>query len=125
VVLAHGGGALPQILPRIAHGQKILPTGDQDASSVLTVARQLWCDSLTYDLASLELARQRFDLHHVVLGTDYPLAAREQPAGRVLQEWHDLRRDDGAKQIGHANGMRLITDRCATHERSHSRGRNA
>ena len=47
-------------------------------------ARDLWCDSLTYDPDSLALAVTRFGAEHVVLGTDYPFAAREVPPGAVL-----------------------------------------
>ncbi|THJ52901.1 hypothetical protein E7Y31_18580, partial [Candidatus Frankia alpina] len=35
----------------------------------------------TYDAASLELAMERFGADHVLLGTDYPFAARESPPG--------------------------------------------
>jgi aminocarboxymuconate-semialdehyde decarboxylase len=47
-------------------------------------ARDLWCDSLTYDPDSLALAVTRFGAEHVVLSTDYPFATREVPPGAVL-----------------------------------------
>lgn len=82
--LAHGGGALPSVLPRVAFGQRILrrPGAPTDAMSA---ARGMWCDSLTYDVDSLLLAVTRFGGDHVLLGTDYPFAARETPAGAVLE----------------------------------------
>ncbi|RZT85770.1 aminocarboxymuconate-semialdehyde decarboxylase [Pseudonocardia sediminis] len=80
VCLAHGGGALPSILPRVAHGQTLAG----GTPTALERARGLWVDSLTYDLAGLDLAAARVGDDHVVLGTDYPFAAREQPAGAVL-----------------------------------------
>lgn len=82
--LAHAGGTLPWALPRIAVGQEL--TGrlaDQDRL-VTRRAGHLWCDSLTYDVSDLMLAAKRFGRQHVVLGTDYPFAARETPAGAVL-----------------------------------------
>ncbi|MBS4730296.1 amidohydrolase [Mycobacterium sp. SM1] len=82
-VLAHGAGALPALLPRLDRGQR-LAVGPAAAEPLSIAARQLWCDSLTYDAASLRLALQRFGAEHVVLGTDYPFAARECPAGEVL-----------------------------------------
>lgn len=96
--LAHGGGALPAILPRVTHGQT-LAGGPATATDR---ARDLWCDSLTYDPASLELAAARFGADHVVLGTDYPFAAREKPAGAVL---------DGPRRssIGVDNPTALLT----------------
>ncbi|QSE87433.1 amidohydrolase family protein (plasmid) [Rhodococcus pseudokoreensis] len=84
IVLAHGAGSFPAILPRLDRGQ-LLVDADMDASQLASArARRLWCDSLTYDVASLELAVGRFGTGHVVLGTDYPFAARECPAGAVF-----------------------------------------
>nr|WP_275404102.1 amidohydrolase family protein [Pseudonocardia acidicola] len=80
--LAHGGGALPSILPRLDRGAHLAGRGDEPLPSAR--ARDLWCDSLTYDAASLDLAVTRFGADHVLLGTDYPFAAREAPPGAVL-----------------------------------------
>jgi len=85
VCLAHGGGALPVVLPRLAHGQEIGVGPGGAVASVLETARRLWCDSLTYDAASLILAAQRFGDDHIILGTDYPFAAQERPPGAVLE----------------------------------------
>jgi aminocarboxymuconate-semialdehyde decarboxylase len=85
VCLAHGGGTLPSALPRLAKGQRM--AGERDPDRMATArARRLWCDSLTYDVAGLRLAAERFGPDHVVLGTDYPFDAREDPAGAVLAE---------------------------------------
>lgn len=84
VLLAHGGGSLPAVLPRLAFGQRILRDQGTDVSPVLEAARRLWCDSLTYDTESLALAVHRFGADHVVVGSDYPFAARELPPGAVL-----------------------------------------
>ena len=80
--LAHGGGALPAILPRLDRGAVLAGRGDEPLPSER--ARELWCDSLTYESASLDLAVTRFGAEHVLLGTDYPFAAREAPPGAVL-----------------------------------------
>lgn len=96
IMLAHGAGALPALLPRLDRGQRLAPR-PESTESFSGAARQLWCDSLTYDVASLELAVRRFGADHVVLGTDYPFAAREQPAGAVLAHLDPpLRRRIGA-----------------------------
>jgi aminocarboxymuconate-semialdehyde decarboxylase len=80
--LAHGGGALPAILPRLDRGAALAGAGGPAPSMR---ARDLWCDSLTYDAASLALAVARFGDTHVLLGSDYPFAARETPPGDVLE----------------------------------------
>ncbi|MEI2778297.1 MAG: amidohydrolase family protein [Tetrasphaera sp.] len=84
VLLAHGGGSLPAVLPRLAFGQTILSPREPGVASVLDTARRLWSDSLTYDAESLMLCASRFGPEHLVVGTDYPFSAREQPAGAVL-----------------------------------------
>lgn len=86
ILLAHAGGALPSVLPRLAKGQLIADTGTPAEKLATTRARRLWCDTLAYDIPGLELAATRFGADHVVLGTDYPFAAREEPAGAVLAD---------------------------------------
>jgi aminocarboxymuconate-semialdehyde decarboxylase len=82
--LAHAGGALPALLPRVSLGQRIVQGVDDPAATALVQASALWSDSLTYDLDSLLLAVARFGSDHIVLGTDYPFTAKETPAGAVL-----------------------------------------
>ncbi|MDV7353724.1 amidohydrolase family protein [Rhodococcus oxybenzonivorans] len=90
ICLAHGGGTLPAVLPRLDKGAELAGSQDPRPSDR---ARQLWCDSLTYDAASLELAMKRFGRNHVLLGTDYPFVARETPPGAVLDAFDVSVRD--------------------------------
>jgi len=86
VCLAHGGGALPMILGRLDRGFEILPKMRTRLSERPSdVARRLWADSLTYDPESLALTLARFGSEHVVVGTDYPFAARETPPGATIR----------------------------------------
>jgi len=86
VCLAHGGGALPMILGRLDRGFEILPgMRSHQSDRPSTVARRLWADSLTYDPDSLVLTLSRFGSDHVVVGTDYPFAARETPPGATIR----------------------------------------
>ncbi|MEU2004557.1 amidohydrolase family protein [Rhodococcus sp. NPDC019627] len=106
IVLAHGAGALPALLPRLDRGQH-LTTAAETGGPISQTARRLWCDSLTYDDASLRLAVHRFGDDHVVLGTDYPFAAREQPAGAVLAHLESHLR----QRIGTTNACALCVGR--------------
>jgi aminocarboxymuconate-semialdehyde decarboxylase len=105
VLLAHGGGTLPGLLPRVSVGQRVVGGVDEPTSSATLRAQRLWCDSLTYDADSLLLATQRFGVDHVVLGTDYPFAAREVPAGAVLADAAGI---SGIGGVARANALALL-----------------
>ncbi|MBD5604796.1 MAG: amidohydrolase family protein [Candidatus Eremiobacteraeota bacterium] len=84
IVLAHAGGTLPWLLPRLDRLWEIFP--DLQAASPRRpseVARTLYCDTLTFDERNLALVLERFDPAHVVVGSDYPFPIREAPAGAV------------------------------------------
>jgi aminocarboxymuconate-semialdehyde decarboxylase len=106
MLLAHGGGTLPSALARLAKGQRMAGETDPERLATTRVQR-LWCDSLTYDVPALRLAAERFGPDHVVLGTDYPFDAREQPAGAVLKEagLGETEQQDKAR----ANALALLT----------------
>lgn len=83
--LAHGGGTLPWLLPRLDRGELIKDPDTPATRLPSALARTLYSDSLTYDVDSLLLATHRYGTSHVVLGTDYPFAAAEAPPGAVLR----------------------------------------
>jgi aminocarboxymuconate-semialdehyde decarboxylase len=85
ICLAHGGGALPALLGRLDRGYEILPgMADRLAERPSETARRFYADALTYDPESLMLVMSRFGADHVMVGTDYPFAARETPPGAAL-----------------------------------------
>jgi aminocarboxymuconate-semialdehyde decarboxylase len=108
--LAHGGGTLPWLLPRLNVGELIRNPDTPPDRLPGALARSLHADSLTYDTESLLLAVHRYGPGHVLLGTDYPFAARETPAGTVLGGIPDpaLR-----EAIGSANARSLIRQHAA------------
>lgn len=83
ILLAHGGGTLPWLLPRLDKGERLV---DRQATGVASerVRRHFFTDSLTYDSQQLQIVADRVGAGHVLLGTDYPFIARERPAGAVL-----------------------------------------
>jgi aminocarboxymuconate-semialdehyde decarboxylase len=83
--LAHGGGTLPWLVPRLDRGELIKDPQTPAGRLPSALARSLHSDSLTYDEGSLLLAVGRYGAGHVVLGTDYPFAAAETPPGAVLR----------------------------------------
>lgn len=103
--LAHGGGTLPWLLPRLDRGALLRDPSLRPDQLPSARARALRCDSLTYDAESLSLAVHRFTADHVLFGTDYPFPAKETPAGAVLTERLD---PDLRAAIGWRNAQTLI-----------------
>jgi aminocarboxymuconate-semialdehyde decarboxylase len=103
--LAHGGGTLPWLLPRLDRGELLKNPGIPPEALPGALARELYADSLTYDEQSLLLAVHRYGADHVVLGTDYPFTAAEAPPGAVLRGLQD-----GALRaaIGAGNALELL-----------------
>jgi aminocarboxymuconate-semialdehyde decarboxylase len=103
--LAHGGGTLPWLLPRLDRGELIKHPGTPPEALPSALARELYADSLTYDEQSLLLAVHRYGADRVVLGTDYPFAAAEVPPGAVLSGLRDGQLRDA---IAAANARALL-----------------
>lgn len=101
LLLAHGGGTLPGLLPRLDRGERLADRGATDVASVR--ARSVFCDSLTYDADALDVVVARFGGARVLLGTDYPFPARERPAGAVLAARETLR-----APVGRDNALSLV-----------------
>ncbi|WP_067903029.1 amidohydrolase family protein [Nocardia vaccinii] len=101
ICLAHAGGTLPWLLPRLDVGERLKDRAATDLSSERV--RTLFVDSLTYDATQLRIVVDRVGGDRVLLGTDYPFPARERPPGRVL---YGL--PDSAERIGRDNALALF-----------------
>lgn len=87
VMLSHGGGALPWILPRMDHGWSLggdmrtrMPRRPSDA------ARWFFYDSVLYDPASLQFLQAVVGPDRIVVGSDYPFAIEQKQPGRFVRE---------------------------------------
>ena len=61
--------------------------GVRDGSvSPRVLLRRLWADTLTYDPEVLPLTERVFGSGHLVVGTDAPFAAQEDPPGAAAAE---------------------------------------
>lgn len=107
LLLAHGAGTLPWLLPRLDRGERLQ---DPHATYVASVrVRALYADSLTYDADQLGIVAGRIGGGHVLLGTDYPFIARERPAGAVLHNSPGLT-EELVGAIGRDNAFSLIVN---------------
>jgi aminocarboxymuconate-semialdehyde decarboxylase len=84
VVLAHGGGAFLALLPRIERFWANLPGPAGCVDRPSSYARRFFYDSLVFDPAAVAALIERVGADRVAVGTDYPFAIAERPAGAAL-----------------------------------------
>jgi aminocarboxymuconate-semialdehyde decarboxylase len=85
ILLSHGGGALPWILPRMDFGWSIGLKGEMKTPPS-KAARQFWYDTILYDASSLQFLANAVGLDHIVVGSDYPFAIRQKSPGAFAKE---------------------------------------
>jgi aminocarboxymuconate-semialdehyde decarboxylase len=103
ILLAHGAGTLPWILPRLDRLWEMTPELRESAPRPSELARTLYCDTLTFDARNLALVLERFDPARVVVGSDYPFRIREEPPGAVADSQPALR-----DELRRGNALRLL-----------------
>lgn len=81
ILLSHGGGALPWILPRMDFGWSLGAKGRMTRSPS-KLARQFWYDTILYDPVSLSFLSNAVGTDHIVVGSDYPFAIRQKQPGK-------------------------------------------
>jgi aminocarboxymuconate-semialdehyde decarboxylase len=84
ICLAHGGGALPALIGRLDKGAIMAGMAAESPELPSRLARQLWCDCLTYNRPALFAAIGVFGSDHVVFGSDYPFAAMPEPLDDIV-----------------------------------------
>jgi aminocarboxymuconate-semialdehyde decarboxylase len=86
ICLAHGGGALPAMIGRLDKGAIIAGIPADSPNLPSRLARQFWCDSLTYTREALHAAVEVFGRDHVVFGSDYPFPAMPWPIDDIVSD---------------------------------------
>jgi aminocarboxymuconate-semialdehyde decarboxylase len=87
VLLSHGGGALPWILPRLDQGRQISAAMKQDMrDDPSAIARRFWYDTIVYSEDALRFMTLTLGLDHIVVGSDYPFSIKQdRPAAFVVR----------------------------------------
>jgi len=110
VAFAHGGGAFPFTIGRIAHGFDVRPDlcaidnktnprsylAHVDERGASTPAR-FFVDSLVHDADTLRLLLRLFGTSRVALGSDYPFPLGEAHPGKLIESMEDLSTDEKAQ----------------------------
>lgn len=87
ICIAHGGGAFPATLGRIAHGHEVRPDlcAVDNPKSPREYVRGLYFDSLVHDPAALDYLVTLAGHDRVALGTDYPFPLGELEPGKLIE----------------------------------------
>ncbi len=87
ICIAHGGGAFPATLGRIAHGHEVRPDlcAVDNSKSPREYVRRLYFDSLVHDPAALDYLVTLAGHDRVALGTDYPFPLGELEPGKLIE----------------------------------------
>ena len=79
ILLSHGGGALPWILPRLSQTRALDPAlRDLFARDPRESARSFFYDSIVYEDAALRFLAQSVGAQAIVVGSDYPFTIRQR-----------------------------------------------
>ena len=107
ICFAHGGGALPYLLPRMDKGWTVWPHIRKTEKPPSHYAKQLYYDSLVYEEINLQLMVERFGVNQIIAGSDYPFLLREAPSGKVVDQLATLSNDE-KKKIHGLNALEFL-----------------
>lgn len=86
ILLSHGGGALPWLLPRMQHAvslgpplQSLFPNAPQD------MARGFFYDSILYDHRALRFLADMVGPNRIVVGSDYPFTIKQDRPAQFVE----------------------------------------
>lgn len=78
ILLSHGGGALPWILPRLRQTRTLDPSlRDLFVREPDDMARRFFYDTILYDAAALRFLAEMVGGDNIVVGSDYPFSIKQ------------------------------------------------
>lgn len=94
ILLSHGGGALPWILPRLRHARTIGPPLDRlfprDPGEMV---KSFYYDSILYDDVALDHLMSKVGVDRIVAGSDYPFAIKQDRPAEFVEQALGLGRE--------------------------------
>jgi aminocarboxymuconate-semialdehyde decarboxylase len=93
IAFSHGGGTFPFMLPRFSHNwagtwNEEAPVRSPGAGSLprspYDYARRFYYDTLLFDARAIRYLLDLIGPDRLLVGTDYPYMAREEPVGKTL-----------------------------------------
>jgi aminocarboxymuconate-semialdehyde decarboxylase len=104
ILLSHGGGALPWILPRLKHARALgPPLQNLFARDPGEMAKAFYYDTILYDRAALRFLADSIGADHIVVGSDYPFSIKQDRPAQFAEQALGIGREAFA-----ANAARLL-----------------
>lgn len=100
ICLAHGGGALPFILPRMDKGWETWPNVQKIPHPPSYYAKKLYYDALVYEPENIKYLIRLAGHERLMMGTDYPFPVQETPPGKSILETNGLTSDEIDAMLG-------------------------
>jgi len=106
ILLSHGGGALPWILPRLQHARTIGPplTGLFPADPGEMV-KSFYYDSILYDRDALEYLTAKVGRDRLVVGSDYPFTIKQDRPAEFAERALGMARESFAANARQLFGL--------------------
>ncbi len=98
IMLSHGGGALPWILPRLTHAVGIGGTmATLFPRPPEAMVRAFFYDTILYDAAALRFLADRVGTGRLLIGSDYPFTIKQERPAQFASHALGLRIGDFAR----------------------------
>jgi len=87
ILLSHGGGALPWILPRLKHARALgPPLQDLFARDPGEMAKAFYYDTVLYDRLALRFLADQVGEERIVVGSDYPFSIKQDRPAQFAEQ---------------------------------------
>jgi aminocarboxymuconate-semialdehyde decarboxylase len=94
ILLSHGGGALPWILPRLRHARALgPPLQELFARDPTEMASGFYYDSILYDRLALRFLADTVGADHILVGSDYPFSIKQDRPAEFAEQALDMGRE--------------------------------
>jgi aminocarboxymuconate-semialdehyde decarboxylase len=94
ILLSHGGGALPWIIPRLKHTRALgPPLMDLFARDPGEMAKAFYYDTILYDRPALQFLADSLGTEQLVVGSDYPFSIKQDRPAQFAEAALGLRRE--------------------------------
>lgn len=108
ILLSHGGGALPWILPRLQHARSIgAPLDSLFPRDAGEIAKAFYYDTILYDRAALGYLLAKVGKHRLVVGSDYPFTIKQDRPAEFAEQALGIARETFADNTQSMLGLEV------------------